>query len=119
LLGRIRGDARGVRGEPKAVGGCAAAASPRDGDAGGGAREGEAAELVHLRAAAAPARAENEREMEPWEPGRPSASAAAADAAADDDAPLLLLTVANRLQRGGVLTGPLAAAGGRGTRAPG
>jgi hypothetical protein len=118
LLGRIRGDARGVRGEPKAVGGCAAAASPRDGDAGGGAREGEAAELVHLRAAAAPARAENEREMEPWEPGRPSASAGAA-AAADDDAPLLLLTVANRLQRGGVLTGPLAAAGGRGTRAPG
>jgi hypothetical protein len=118
LLGRIRGDARGVRGEPKAVGGCAAAASPRGGDAGGGAREGEAAELVHLRAAAAPARAENEREMEPWEPGRPSASAGAA-AAADDDAPLLLLTVANRLQRGGVLTGPLAAAGGRGTRAPG
>lgn len=118
MLGRIRGDARGVRGEPKAVGGCAAAASPRGGDAGGGAREGEAAELVHLRAAAAPARAENEREMEPWEPGRPSASAGAA-AAADDDAPLLLLTVANRLQRGGVLTGPLAAAGGRGTRAPG
>lgn len=100
------------------MGGCAAAASPRGGDAGGGAREGEAAELVHLRAAAAPARAENEREMEPWEPGRPSASAGAA-AAADDDAPLLLLTVANRLQRGGVLTGPLAAAGGRGTRAPG